>query len=322
MNYGANLRESPSRLRGFWYYFACRYHKRPYLVNLEVTKRCNARCDFCACWQVASPDELRDYVPVVKRLRPVVLSISGGEPLVRKDWFEVIRDVRPFCHYMIMVTNGALLTPEVVERLSEAGLNQLAVSLDYIDDRHDEVRKIPGLFNKISTIVPQMAADGYKVVLNTVIMESNLDHIIPLVHRAKSWGAGISFSSYCSLKRNEDGLMIRDEKIGRLEDLITELKILKRQLGNIKNSNYYLDGIPDYFRRGGRGNCRAGKNWVQVTPDGYIQPCSEWPRICRYDEYSQDRIPKIQCTECWYTCRGEAEAPHLAPARLLELIRA
>lgn len=322
MKNDGNLKKSPLRLRGFKWYLACKARKRPLLVNLEVTKRCNARCDFCSCWQVSSPDELSDYAPVVKKLKPVVLSVSGGEPLVRKDWFDIIKGIRPYCHYMVMITNGALLTEEIVDRLSEAGLNQLAISLDYLSEKHDDVRSIPGLFNKVSTIIPKLTARGYKVVLNTVIMESNLDHVLPLTHKAKSWGARISFSAYCSLKRSNDGLMVREEKLIKLEDLIIELKGLKRRLGHILNSDHYLNGVPEYFRRGGKGRCKAGKNWVQVTPDGFIQPCSELPRICRYDEYDQKKIPKITCTDCWYTCRGEAEASHLAPDRLLELIRA
>lgn len=317
-----NLKKSPPPSRGLKYYLGCKFKKRPLLVNLEVTKHCNARCDFCACWQVGSPNELADYSAVIKKLRPVVVSVSGGEPLVRKNWYEILKSVRPHCHYLVMITNGALLTEDIADRLSEVGLNQLAISLDYLDDRHDKVRSIPGLYKKISEIVPKLTSKGYKLMLNTVIMESNLDQIIPLAHKAKSWGAGISFSAYCSLKRSDDQLMVRNEKLKQLKGVVAEIKKLKRSLGNIRNSNYYLDGIPRYFESGCGGVCKAGKNWVQVTPDGYIQACSEMPRLFSYEEYDQKKIPKITCTKCWYTCRGEAEAPHLSPDRLIELIRA
>ena len=317
----AGLIRSPSPIRGFKYYLGCRLKKRPFLVNLEVTKRCNARCGFCSYWHTEHPQELPDYTDVVKKLRPVVLSISGGEPLLRKDIHEIIKGVRPYCHYLVMVTNGTILTEEVADRLSMAGLNQLAVSLDFADERHDEARGVTGLFKKVSKMVPRLASKGYKVVLNTVIMESNMGHIIALAHMARSWGAGISFSAYCSLKKGDEGPMIEGGKLKQLEDIVAELKLLKRMLGHIKNSDYYLNGIPRYFRNGGMESCKAGLRWVQVTPDGYIKPCSELPVMCRYDEYGQERVPEITCTECWYTCRGEAEASHLAPDRLAELIR-
>lgn len=317
-----NLRKSPPRLRGFGRFFSCKYSKRPLLVNLEITKRCNAKCRFCACWQVKSPDELGDYAPVVRKLRPVVVSVSGGEPLVRRDCYELIRGMRPYCHYLVMITNGTLLSEDVAEKLSDVGVNQLAVSVDFMDDRHDELRGIPGLFKKISKTIPLLTSKGYKIVLNTVIMETNLEHIIPLAHQAKAWGAGISFSSFCSLKRKTGEMMVRQTRSGELERIVEELKVIKGKLGHIRNSYYYLDGIVRYFREGGIGNCRAGKNWVQVTPTGDIQPCSEMPRICSYEEYDQSKVPEITCTNCWYTCRGEAEAPKLAPKKLWDLIRA
>lgn len=319
VNHGLN--QSPSPFRGFKYYLYCRIKKRPFLVNLEVTKRCNARCSFCSYWHTEFPYELSDYTDVIGRLRPVVLSISGGEPLMRRDILEIIRGVRPYCHYLVMVTNGAILTEEITDQLSMAGLNQLAVSLDFADEKHDEARGVPGLFKKVSNIVPLLASKGYKVVLNTVIMESNMDHIIALAHMAKSWNAGISFSAYCSLKKSDAALMIEGGKLKHLEDIVAELKLLKKMLGHIRNSDYYLNGIPRYFRNGGMGSCKAGVRWVQVTPDGWIKPCSEMLPMCRYDEYRREKVPEINCTECWYTCRGEAEASHLAPDRLLELIR-
>jgi len=320
MNNG-DLTRSPSAWRGIKYFLGCNLKKRPYLVNLELTKRCNAKCAFCACWQEEKQEELEDFAPVVKKLRPLVLSISGGEPLIKKGWDEILKGMRPYCHYMVMITNGAILTEKVADKLSEVGLNQLAISLDYLDETHDEIRQIPGLYKKICDIVPKLTAKGYKILLNSVIMESNLDHIIPLAHTAKSWGAKISYSSYCALKRDDKDKMVSEEKLQKLEHIVSELKRLKKTLGNIGNSDYYLDGIPKYFKQGGMGNCRAGKNWVQVNPDGNIQPCTEMPKICNFKDYSRKGVPDITCTECWYACRGEAEAPHLTPDRLLELIR-
>lgn len=322
MNNSGNLKVSPSPFRGFRWFLGCKFRKRPLLVNLEITKRCNAKCQFCSYWHDKSPREIEDYVPVVKKFKPLVLSITGGEPLIRKNYYEILKSVRPHCHYMVMITNGSLLTEDVAERLSSAGLNQLAVSLDYADEMHDNVRGIPGLYKKISDIIPRLTSKGYKILLNTIIMEANLDHIIPLVHKAKSWGAGISFSAYCSLKKSDDELMVSEDKFRQLEDVVAEIKSLKRSLQNIKNSDFYLNGMLKYFRVGEMNKCKAGKNWLQVTPDGLVKPCSELPVMCSFDEYRQKNVPKITCKNCWYTCRGESEAPHFAPGRLIELIRA
>jgi MoaA/NifB/PqqE/SkfB family radical SAM enzyme len=311
----------PSPFRGAWYYLRCKTRKMPSLLNLEITKRCNARCSFCSCWQVDSRGELADYSPIVQRFQPVVVSVSGGEPLLRKDHKELLARLRPHCHYLVLITNGALLDERRARGLVEAGVDQICVSLDYLGTRHDEVRQIEGLYAHLSETIPALAAAGYRVALNTIIMESNLGEVLPIVHRAKEWGAMISLSAFCALKRSSKEGMIEPRRMSQLVSVVEEVRRLKGTLGHIKNSDYYLRSIPRYFRDGFVPNCKAGFNWVQVTPDGYIQQCSELPRVCHYSDYDRRSMKPVACAKCWYACRGEAEAQPLAPQRLMELLR-
>jgi len=313
---------APNPARGFWYYLRCHARRMPRLVNLEITKRCNARCSFCSCWQVESSNELTDYGPVIRKFRPVVVSVSGGEPLMRKNYAEILKGIRPYCHYLGVITNGALLNDKSAAKLLEAGVNHISISLDYLGKKHDENRNISGLFDHLESTIPQLAAKGYRIVLNTVIMESNLDQILPIAYKAEEWGVQVSYSAYCPLKKDVKEGMVMTERYTQLVGVVDELKRLKREHGHVKNSDYYLDGIPPYFRDGGRPNCKAGFNWVQITPDGYVQQCSELPRVCHFSDYKRSDLRKAVCTKCWYTCRGEAEAHPLKPKRLWELIKA
>lgn len=316
------LYRSKPAWRGVWYYLRCKTSRRPNLVNLEITKKCNARCSFCSCWQVGSSDELDDYSPIVKKFRPVVLSVSGGEPLIRRDYEKLLRGVRPYCHYLALITNGKLLNEESAKKLVGAGVDQICVSLDFLDREHDEARQVPGLSGHLSKTIPALAKAGFRIALNTIIMESNLDQILPIAYRAKEWGAQVSFSSFCALKRDDEGEMIKIERYTQLKSIVDELMKLKSELGHIKNSDYYLKAIPSYFRDGRKTGCKAGYNWIQVTPDGHVQQCSEMPGLCNYAEFSRKMLKPVTCAKCWYTCRGEAEAPIFTPQRLLELIRA
>lgn len=313
--------KKPPPWRGILYYLRCLIRRRPNWLNIEVTKRCNARCNFCSYWEEKGPPELADYTDIVKQFRPVVLSLSGGEPLIRRNLHEIIAKLRPYAHYVAVVTNGTLLNEERAKELFDAGLNQLSVSLDFMDDTHDRMRGVPGLFDKITRVVPDLAAKGYNVAFNTVIMETNIDHVIPLAEASAKWGVGIAFSTYSHLKNDNHDHRMDEEMYHRLVDVIARLKELKRRNGNIKNSDYYLDKIPEFVVSGGIPNCKAGKRWVQVTPDGYLQPCSELPRYCHYTEYARSGIPRIDCTKCWFACRGEAEANPLHPRRIIELAR-
>lgn len=313
---------SPPPLRGGWYFIRGFFRRMPRLVNLEITKKCNARCTFCSCWQEGQSDELADYSPIIRIFRPVLVSVSGGEPLMRKDYAEVIKGIRPYCHYLVLITNGAMLNPESARKLVDSGVDQICVSLDYLGKRHDETRRVSGLFDHLSQIIPALTNAGYKIALNTIIMESNLDEILPIAYRAKEWGAMVSFSAFCTLKRGISDEMIAQRRYTQLVGIVDEIMKLKRSLGHIKNSDYYLKRIPIYFRDGSIPNCRAGFRWVQVTPDGFIQQCSELPRICHYSEYRRGILKPVSCEKCWYTCRGESEAQPLAPGRFIELIRA
>lgn len=314
--------KSPSRLRGFWYYLRCRTLGLPFLVNLEFTKKCNARCSFCSCWRVDSDGELDDYGPVIKKFRPVVVSVSGGEPLMRRDYPQLLKGIRPYCHYLVIITNGAMLNSDSARRLIESGVDQICVSLDFLGPRHDEARGVNGLYGHLSETIPKLTKEGYRITLNTVIMESNLSEVLPIAYRAKEWGAMASFSAFCALKRGDDNEMVARGRHTQLVGVVREIMGLKRTLGHIKNSDHYLKAIPAYFRDGRMPNCKAGYCWLQVTPDGYVQQCSELPRVCRYDEFSRKKISRPTCEKCWYTCRGEAEAPKLEPRRLMEFIKA
>lgn len=313
---------APSPLRGFWYYARCKALRFPLLLNVEFTKHCNARCTFCSCWQLESKGELADYGPVVKKFRPVLVSVSGGEPLLRRDYPELLSGIRPYCHYLALITNGVLLNARSARRLMESGVDQICVSLDYLGKRHDEARRVTGLSDHLARTIPALTRAGYRIALNTVIMESNLDEILPIAYRAKEWGAMISFSAYCALKRDAEDEMVHHTRYTQLVGIVREIRRLKGSLGHIKNSDYYLRALPAYFRDGSVPGCQAGYRWLQVTPDGYIQQCSELPRLCHYTEFTRAKLSRPVCAKCWYTCRGEAQAPPLVPKRLLELIRA
>lgn len=315
------VHQAPHWTRGFYYFVRCKARKIPPLVNLEFTKHCNARCTFCQNWQLESPNELPDYGPVIKQFRPVVVSISGGEPLIRKDYPELIRGIRPYAHYLSLITNGALLNDESAKKLVDAGIDHISVSLDYLGKEHDGARKIDGLYEHLSCIIPRLAAKGYRLSLNTIIMESNLDQILPIAYRAKEWGVTISYSAYCTLKIDNDQEMIRQKRLRQLDEIVSELLRLKRTLKNIRNSDFYLERVPNYFRNGSMRHCRAGLRWLHVTPDGFIQQCSELPRLCYHTDFKRDLVTPPACAKCWYTCRGEAEAPLLAPKRFLEFMR-
>jgi MoaA/NifB/PqqE/SkfB family radical SAM enzyme len=287
---------------------------RPKLVNLEITKLCNAKCDFCDYWQTRHETRLSDYRPVIKKINPLVVVITGGEPMLRKDLPDIVRQVKECSIFIFtsMVTKGDLLTLEKAEELFAAGIDQIAVSLDFPGEKHDSYRGIPGLWNHLSNLLPELSKRFSKksIVLNTIIMEDNLDQIVDIAHKAKEWGVSISFSSYSVMKTNNSSHFIKQQKLEKIREVVDNLIELRRKWkGVIVSTEYYLKEVPEYFERGGVPDCLAGINMIQVTPSGHLKRCSEMPVTAHYSEYSPDLYGKTKCEACWYSCRGETQTP-------------
>lgn len=294
---------------------------RPKLLNLEITKLCNARCDFCDYWETKHEIRLSDYRPIIKRINPLVISITGGEPMVRRDLPNIVKQIKECSIFIFntMVTKGDLLTVEKAEELFGAGLNQISISLDFLGEKHDSYRGIPGLWKHLSNLIPQLGKISSNIVLNTIIMEDNLDQIIDIAHQAKEWGVKISYSSYSVMKTNNNSHFIKEniEKVKKVVDELIELR--RKWKGVIVSTEYYLKEIPGYFGNEGVPECLAGLNMITVTPSGHMKRCSEMPIIAHGSEYYPGIFDKTKCTACWYSCRGETQAP-LTFRRALECL--
>ena len=304
-------------------YARLRLTKRPVLVHFEVTMRCNARCDFCDYWKT-SPEmkakELSSFVDAAKSFDPMLITWTGGEPLLRKDLEELIsavdRAVRT--KYTTLLTHGAMLTPARARSLWDAGVSQFNISLDYPDARHDTARGIPGLTAKIFAHAEAIRSAGMTVRFNTVIKDDNLDAILPLVHEAARMHVGMNLSVYTDSKNGNQAHLLRPEQWARVQTLVDELLAYKRaRRGIISNSDHYLANIPRYLRGEMKEPCLSGQDTVHIDPYGHVRRCPDFPADGHWSTYTG--YEPINCDECYYACRGEAQAP-LRPGRFLDLL--
>lgn len=291
-----------------------RLRRRPVLLNLEVTMRCNASCSFCDYWKTpasAKASELREFADIARRFNPMMITFTGGEPTLRRDLEEIVRTVRDATtfSYLTMITHGAMLSVERAKALWDAGLDQFNISLDYIDGRHDDARGIPGLTQKIFDTVPQLLANGIgSVRFNTVIKDDNLDQMLPLVKRAAAMGAGVNFSVYTDAKNGNDAHLLRADQLRALERVIGDLLAYKkRHRGVITNSDHYLGEIPRWVRGELTEPCPSGTTTVHVDPQGTVRRCPDFPPDVDWKSWKP--YEPIACDDCFYACRGEAQAP-------------
>jgi len=298
--------------------------RRPVLVNFEVTMRCNARCGFCDYWKTdpsAKSSEIKSFADAARFFSPMVITFTGGEPTLRSDLEDLIAGVNGAISfkYMTLLTHGGMLSPERARSLWKAGINQFNISLDFLDERHDQARGIPGLSAKIMRTIPRMREIGITGIrFNTVIKRDNLDQLMPIVRRARELGCGVNFSCYTDAKNgNTDGLIER-EQTRDLEDAVREILAFKKKTrGVITNSDHYLEQIPRYVRGEITEPCRSGMRTIHIDPLGRVKRCPDFPTDFHWTEFR--KYEPINCNACFYACRGEAQAP-LRVSRILDIM--
>jgi MoaA/NifB/PqqE/SkfB family radical SAM enzyme len=296
----------------------------PMLVNLEVTRRCNARCDFCRYWHTRSEDRLDDYAPVIRTLKPTMVMVTGGEPLLCRDLEEIIRQIKGCSRtiYVGVMSNGALMTVQRGRSLWDAGVDQIGMSLDFLDERHDRARGIPGLAARVTRVAAQLVSEGiHNVAVNTVIKADNLDQVLPIVAWARDHGVRVSISTYTPVKAGNTQYNITGEQMRRLRDIVGELVRLRAETDTITSSTYYLEHIPQFAQTGFIGGCRAGRRMLTVAPNGDIQRCSESEVVCHFSEWTPRKLRPNGCGACWVPCRGETQAPMLTMERITQCVK-
>lgn len=289
--------------------------RRPFCVSFEVTYSCNARCKHCHLGGHVDGElaPASEYGRRAGELKPVVAQISGGEPLLRRDIEDIVRAVRrpnraPF---IVLTTNGALLTREKYGRLREAGVDEFSLSLDYPDERHDEFRGIPGLFGKI-----RLFAEGLRgtrktgVTLSCVVQRDNFRELLKMCELARDWGLRMNFSTYTLLRTKKTEYMVPSGELEELREMLRRVMEFKKTNGTVFTSDYILRKIPEFFARGGIPNCTAGRRFFVVNPDATLSPCGLIIRSYRSQrELRKDFVMTNTCTACFTSIRGNQEKP-------------
>ncbi len=173
---------------------------KPLYVKIKLTWRCNLRCQMCNYWRqerrnTLSPELLRATIDELAELGCGKIHLSGGEPLLREDLFELIEEMVARGIQVNLTTNGTLLTLESAERLVASGVKSVSVSLDSPEARiHDRIRTrgawkrtVKGLHHLRRAI--HKARAKTKIRLNTVIMRTNYESLAALPELAHEVGA-------------------------------------------------------------------------------------------------------------------------------------
>ncbi len=289
--------------------------RRPLTISFEITHACNAKCRHCHLGGGIKEDRAspQAYAEICRRVKPVIAQFSGGEPLLRQDLEEIVRAVRvrDRAPYVVVTTNGALLTRKRYDGLREAGVDEFSISLDYPDERHDAFRRIPGLFGRIRALVEGLIPpERSHITLCCVIQRDNFRDLPRMSELAWKWSVAINFSCYTPLRTHDRSYMIPREELGEFQEITKRLVAFKKQHDTVFTSEYFFKNMTNYFERGYFPRCRTGEKFCNVNPNGTFSPCGLIITDFKTLEELKTGFSRTNtCAYCLTSTRANSEQP-------------
>lgn len=269
----------------------------------ELTEKCNLSCVHCrSASEIDSSeglftlDKAKAFLDEIAEFASPVIVLSGGEPLMRKDVFDIAEYGTEKGFRMCMATNGVLVDDEVCEKINSSGIKIVALSLDgSTREIHDDFRGQVGAFDGVMRAAEYFRKHDIKFIINSSFTKRNQEDIPNVKELAKKIGATAWY-------------MFQIVPTGRGEEIMKEL-IDKEDYEKILNWHYDMEReeedilvrptcAPQYYRiwhersrkegkdstrrslsfsTGGGKGCIAAQKICLVTAMGDVYPCSYFP---------------------------------------------
>ncbi len=150
----------------------------------EITSRCNLFCKHCGsnCIRKGPSLTIEDVKKTLRSVLPELpmICLTGGEPLMHPDFFEIAGLVRSMGFYWGMTTNATLVDEETAMRLREVGLSTVSVSLDGMEQSHDSLRGQKDAWPRAVRGLQNLQKAGFRPQVTTVLYQDNMDDLDPL----------------------------------------------------------------------------------------------------------------------------------------------
>ena len=252
---------------------------RPLALLAELTYRCPLQCPYCS-----NPLELGRYrqeldtetwirvLGEAAGLGVVQIHFSGGEPLVRRDIYDLVREARRLELYSNMSTGATVVDGATLDRLREAGLDHLQVSL--LDTDPDSNDRLAGTrsFDRKREAVRGAKDRGFPVTLNVVLHRQNLDRIEDVIRIALEWKVDrleLAHTQYTGWAfRNRAALMPTRAQFEHAQTVVERARTGEAARLDI------LHVLPDYYQEFPKACLQGwGNVFMNVAPDGAVLPC-------------------------------------------------
>ncbi len=249
----------------------------PLSVHLDLTYRCNERCVHCYLDHhdhgEMTTAEIKDLLDQMAEAGVFYLTISGGEIMMRRDFFEILEHARKRTFCVKLKTNGILIRKKEADRIKSLGVESVQISIySHIPEVHDAITKLPGSLKDSIEAIRRLRAHGIHVIMANVLMVTNADDYAGV--RALAAELGAKFVMDPTVTPMMDG----DRGVLSLNVDEAALREVFRNEALVGNVEEYcappqgpneddLDMLP----------CSAGHTACYVSPYGEVYPCVQFP---------------------------------------------
>lgn len=277
----------------------------PFIVGWELTLACNIRCRHCASSAgLPRPDELtlKEALAICDQFPALLVKevdFTGGEPLLRPDWPEIAAYLANLGITTRILTNGLALTQETIERIKDAGIATVGLSLDGLEQTHDYIRGHQGLFRSAVTNIERAVAAGVSISVITTVNGRNLDELPPLLEVLQSIGVKLwqvqPIFPFGRCKKDTE-LRLTTGEYMELGAFFCENKPKAKEADlemlPADGLGYFTE--LDTFKPPWRG-CSAGMLSCGITSDGKIKGCLSLP-----DEMIEGDLRQNDLWDIWF----------------------
>lgn len=279
----------------------------PFNVMFELTHRCNTRCRHCyqhhprhAAGELTTEEWCR-VMDELAEMGTLYLTFTGGEPLLRRDFFELAHYARKKRFALKIYTNGTLVSPRVAERI--AALHPFTVEISVYGstaETHDDMTQVKGSFARVVRAVQLLVGLGQRVILKCPLATSSFGQYEDIMRMAEELGAEYRF----------------DPTIAPMNDgnpCPTHLRIGIEQLFQLYDDErvFPKKGLPSMGPEDKVKMCDAGRNSLAVNPWGEVYPCVQMLVPC-------GNVRERSIREIWYHSRELRSLRRITPDDLAQ----
>lgn len=296
----------------------------PIIAYLFTEWKCNLDCNYCWAFdnrvKGMTEDLAKRSIDWLHSTTCRVLALMGGEPLLRPDFVhKVIYYAAKKGFWVYLPTNARLLRPEVIDRVSDAGVATVNFAVDAVDEKPGLPKALKPVRTHFDYVVKRQYRYGYTVFFNMNICRSNLEDIKELTEIAHQNGIATDYHINESpmieqphfKHMDENSTFLTPEDFPKVDALLDWLIEKNRQGYKMVNSIQRLKDMKDFMRGKVRPwRCRAGQNNVIIRVDGTLAPCFpmysatyDWGAIGnhKFDVRQLEEMKKSCETHCFST---------------------